>query len=195
MASKVNIDDTEGLQEATQRVQATLAALKEAGAPQALVEALVGATQARAAHLILARRAHRDGEFYPYFPESYGPEADAYDGVAQLVATSMLGAPGCGECGHPEGSTPTRRPDMAQVQHPLAVGARVYNSRGQQWAHSVPGGTAVVLEVLGPDHRGDYEYVVDGCREFSRQPGPDNPMNRRTQWASYNTAPAKVTEE
>jgi hypothetical protein len=79
---------------------------------------------------------------------------------------------------------------MTDSIHPLPVGQRVYNSRGQQWACSLPGGTAVIREVIGPDHRGDYEYVVDGCREFSRQPGPDNPMDRRTQWQSYNTAPA-----
>jgi len=74
--------------------------------------------------------------------------------------------------------------------HPLPVGQRVYHSQGQQWAHSLLGGTAIIREVIGPDHRGDYEYVVDGCREFSRQPGPDNPMDKRTQWASYCTKPA-----
>jgi len=81
---------------------------------------------------------------------------------------------------------------MAESIHPLPVGARVYNSRGQRWACSLPGGTAVIREVIGPDHRGDYEYVVDGCREFSRRPGPDNPMDHRMQWQSYNTAPAYV---
>jgi hypothetical protein len=76
------------------------------------------------------------------------------------------------------------------ADHPYPVGAKVF-SAGQIWARSVPGGTAVVKEVIGPDHRGDYEYVVDACRNFARRPGPDNPMDRRTQWASYNTVLAK----
>lgn len=78
---------------------------------------------------------------------------------------------------------------MADSIHPLDVGARVFHS-GQIWARSLLGGTAVIREVLGPYHDGAYEYVVDACRDFSRQPGDDNPMDRRTQWASYMTVPA-----
>lgn len=101
MRAKVEIDDTVSLQVATDRMEAALASLKGAGAPQALVEELIDAVQARAAYLVLARKAHRDSELYPYFPESYGPESDAYDDVAQLVATSARTP--CAECGHPKG--------------------------------------------------------------------------------------------
>lgn len=62
---------------------------------------------------------------------------------------------------------------------------------GQIFARTHPGGTAVVVEVLGPDHRGDYEYVVDACENFARFPDPvTNPMTCRTQWASYHVRPA-----
>lgn len=77
--------------------------------------------------------------------------------------------------------------------HPLAVGTPVYH-RNQEWARSLSGGTARIVEVIGPDHRGDYEYVVDACRIHSQWPGPDNPMDRRAQWASYATAPAIVID-
>lgn len=78
---------------------------------------------------------------------------------------------------------------MADSIHPLPVGAKVFHS-GQQWARSLDGGTAVVRKVIGPLRDGAYEYVVDACQEFSRRPGPDNPMDWRTQWASYYTQPA-----
>jgi hypothetical protein len=80
---------------------------------------------------------------------------------------------------------------MAESVHPLPVGARVYHV-GQLWARGLDGGTAVIVEVAGPYRDGAYEYVVDACQEFSRRPGPDNPMDRRTQWASYMTQPAYV---
>ncbi|MFE0490262.1 hypothetical protein [Streptomyces griseoaurantiacus] len=79
---------------------------------------------------------------------------------------------------------------MAESVHPLAVGTEVYHV-GQLWARGLPGGTAVVRDVIGPFHDESYEYAVDGCRDFSRRPGPDNPMDKRTQWASYATAPAR----
>lgn len=74
--------------------------------------------------------------------------------------------------------------------HPLPVGAEVYH-RSQMWASRLPGGTAVIQAVEGPLHDGAYEYTVLACREFSRRPGPDNPMDRETQWASYATRPAR----
>lgn len=79
---------------------------------------------------------------------------------------------------------------MTESIHPLPEGAKVHHS-SQLWARTVDGGTAVVREVLGPYHDGAYEYVVDACRDFSRRPGPDNPMDRRTQWPSYYTVPAR----
>lgn len=80
---------------------------------------------------------------------------------------------------------------MADSMHPLPVGTEVYHT-AQQWARTVDGGTAVIREVLGPYGDGAYEYVVDGCRDFSRRPGPDNPMDERSQWPSYYTARAYV---
>ncbi|PPS89423.1 hypothetical protein [Streptomyces sp. MH60] len=79
---------------------------------------------------------------------------------------------------------------MAESIHPLPVGAKVFHA-GQMWAHNLVGGTAVIVEVAGPYRDGSYEYVVDVCREFSRRPGPDNPMDQRSQWASYMTRPAR----
>lgn len=78
---------------------------------------------------------------------------------------------------------------MAESIHPLPVGAKVFHV-GQLWARTLIGGTAVVVEVKGPYRDGAYEYVLDACQEFSRRPGPDNPMNQRSQWASYATRPA-----
>jgi hypothetical protein len=100
--SKVPIKDTDGLQAATQQVKSALSALQAAGAPQDLVTRLVSAVQVRSVHLVLARKSLRDSELYPYFPESYEAESDAYDDVAQLVAASTLGTPDCAECGHPK---------------------------------------------------------------------------------------------
>ncbi|MGA5598360.1 hypothetical protein ACPCSE_29420 [Streptomyces cellulosae] len=80
---------------------------------------------------------------------------------------------------------------MTDSIHPLPAGTKVYHA-GQLWARNVVDGTAVIRDVLGPFHDGSYEYVVDGCQEFSRRPGPDNPMDRRTQWASYATVPARL---
>lgn len=74
-------------------------------------------------------------------------------------------------------------------KHPLPEGAQVYHV-GQLWARMWPGGTAVIVKVLGPYPDGAYEYVVNACREFSRSPGAGNPMDRQTRWASYATRPA-----
>jgi hypothetical protein len=70
--------------------------------------------------------------------------------------------------------------------HPLPVGTHVRHA-GQQWARTA---TAVIRDVMGPYNDGAYEYLVDACREFSRRPGLDNPMDDRKQWASYQTLPA-----
>jgi hypothetical protein len=103
MVSVVNVDqEVDGLKDSTKLVVDTVEALLEAGAPAHLVEGLVSAVQSRGAWLVLARKAYRDAEFYPYFPESYGPESETYDEVAQLLAASTLQAPSCGECGHPK---------------------------------------------------------------------------------------------
>jgi hypothetical protein len=76
----------------------------------------------------------------------------------------------------------------------FSPGDRVHHY-GQKFARTHPGGTAVVVEVKGPHHDGAYEYVVDACEEFTRLPSADNPMTRRTQWASYMTLPAFDNEE
>lgn len=84
---------------------------------------------------------------------------------------------------------------MDNVRPPrFAPGDRIMH-RAQMFAYSHVGGTAVVVEVLGPYHDGAYEYVVDACEEFANFPSADNPMTRRTQWASYMTLPAPVEME
>ncbi|MFE2850575.1 hypothetical protein ACFXJO_05505 [Streptomyces lavendulae] len=56
----------------------------------------------------------------------------------------------------------------------------------QQWATSAlaPDGTAEILEVRGLYNDGAYEYRVLAARDFSRRPGPDNPLDRETWWSS-----------
>jgi hypothetical protein len=68
---------------------------------------------------------------------------------------------------------------------PLSVGARVSHI-SQEWATSstAPDGTAQIVEVRGPYNDGSYEYLVLACRDFSRRPGPANPMDRETWWSS-----------
>ena len=73
---------------------------------------------------------------------------------------------------------------------PLKPGARVFHG-GQIWARSLPGGTGEVIRVEGPDHRGDYEYLVRCGEDFSRRTGPDNPETRETWWSSRHAVPAK----
>jgi hypothetical protein len=95
----------------------------------------------------------------------------------ELLASSSLGAPR------------VKFVRGAHGVHPLPVGTYVYH-RSQEWARRLAGGTAVIQSVTGPYHDGAYEYTVLSCRDFSRRPGPDNPMDRETQWASYATRPA-----
>lgn len=71
------------------------------------------------------------------------------------------------------------------ADHPLPVGTHVTHVN-QQWATSrvAPEGTAEILEVRGPYHDGAFEYRVLAARDFSRQPGPGNPLDRETWWSS-----------
>lgn len=75
---------------------------------------------------------------------------------------------------------------------PLPVGTRVTHIN-QQWANSVvaPRGTAEILEARGPYNDGSYEYRVLAARDFSRRPGPDNPLVRETWWSSNATQPVR----
>lgn len=68
---------------------------------------------------------------------------------------------------------------------PLPAGTRIAHIN-QQWAISrtSPGGTAEILEARGPYNDGSWEYRVLACRDFSRRPGRDNPMDRETWWNS-----------
>ena len=77
------------------------------------------------------------------------------------------------------------------TDHPYPPGTRVFHD-GQIWARSLPGGTGEVVRVDGPDHRGDYEYLVRTGHDLSRQPGPDNPETDERWWASYRVRPAYV---
>lgn len=78
---------------------------------------------------------------------------------------------------------------MGRPEKPLSVGDRVYHV-GQLWAYSLPGGTAEITGVLGPYKDGTYEYKLLTPEDFSRRPGPDNPMTRESQWASRATRTA-----
>jgi hypothetical protein len=84
------------------------------------------------------------------------------------------------------------RPDVAariearqQQAARLPVGTRVRHA-GQEWATSVlaPKGTAVVVGVGHTHADGTFEYKVMAGRDFSRRIGPDNPMDRLTEWNS-----------
>lgn len=73
---------------------------------------------------------------------------------------------------------------------PLPDGTRVYHY-SQQWAYSLLGGTATVIDHKGPWPDGSYEYLVRTGPDFSRRPGPDNPGTREVWWASHAVRPAK----
>jgi hypothetical protein len=75
------------------------------------------------------------------------------------------------------------------TNHPFPPGTRVRHG-AQIWACLSAEGTAEVIRAEGPDHRGDYEYLVRTGQDFSRPTGPDNPETRETWWASYRTLPA-----
>jgi hypothetical protein len=77
---------------------------------------------------------------------------------------------------------------------PFPVGAAVYHL-SQEWARSLPGGTARVVEVKGPYYDDSWEYLVACCRNFSRRPAPDNPMDQETWWSSRATLAAKEEEK
>lgn len=76
------------------------------------------------------------------------------------------------------------------TNHPLPAGTRVTHIN-QQWAnhHTTPDGTAEILEARGPYPCGTWEYKVRRCRDFSRRPGPDNPMDAETWWTSPAVRP------
>ncbi len=77
--------------------------------------------------------------------------------------------------------------------HPLPVGTRVYHDV-QVWARSISGGTGEIRKVKGPDHRGEYEYLVRTGHDLSRRSGRDNPETDERWWASYRTCPARTKE-
>ncbi|MCY0917038.1 hypothetical protein OS965_02455 [Streptomyces sp. H27-G5] len=89
-----------------------------------------------------------------------------------------------------DGREVRRRAIEASRLHPLPVGTRVTHIN-QQWAnaHTTPEGTAVIVEARGPYNDGSYEYRVLACHDFSRQPGPDNPLDRETWWSSLAVTP------
>ncbi|MEV6840273.1 hypothetical protein AB0N17_38245 [Streptomyces sp. NPDC051133] len=78
--------------------------------------------------------------------------------------------------------------------HPLPIGTRVSHIN-QQWARSLPDGTATVIGREGPWPDGSWEYQVHAARDFSRQPGPDNPESRTTGWPSWATTPSLTKEK
>lgn len=71
------------------------------------------------------------------------------------------------------------------TQHPFEVGDMVCHMN-QEWARAERIATAVIHEVK-PQGDGSYEYVVRATQDFSRRPGPDNPIARETQWSDRAT--------
>lgn len=70
-------------------------------------------------------------------------------------------------------------------QHPFEVGDLVCHAN-QEWAVAQKIPTAVIHQVI-PQGDGTFEYVVTTAADFSRRPGPDNKMTRRSQWNSGMT--------
>ncbi|MFI6088484.1 hypothetical protein [Streptomyces sp. NPDC051218] len=77
--------------------------------------------------------------------------------------------------------------------HPLPIGTRVSHIN-QQWAHSLPDGTATIVDRKGPWPDGAWEYQVLAARDFSRCPGPGNPESRTTWWPSWAATPSTTKE-
>ncbi|MEU3742927.1 hypothetical protein AB0E78_38465 [Streptomyces sp. NPDC032198] len=77
--------------------------------------------------------------------------------------------------------------------HPLPIGTRVWHIN-QEWARSLPDGTATVIDREGPWPDGAWEYEVRAARDFSRSPGPDNPESRTTWWPSWAATPSPTKE-
>ncbi|MGW6021300.1 hypothetical protein [Streptomyces sp. NPDC055099] len=75
----------------------------------------------------------------------------------------------------------------------MPVGTRVSHIN-QQWARSLPDGTATVIDCKGPWPDGSWEYQVLVARDFSRRPGPDNPESRTTWWPSWAATPSPTKE-
>ncbi len=75
---------------------------------------------------------------------------------------------------------------MTRPHAPLTPGTRISHA-AQQWATRTryPQGTAVIVGADStPCADGSWEYDVLRCRDFSRGPGPDNPMDTPTRWNS-----------
>ncbi|MGW1436782.1 hypothetical protein ACWD7M_16225 [Streptomyces griseus] len=107
----------------------------------------------------------------------------------QQFARGEVASLSSGRCSCPRGESNVyqahHRAHCAPVAEPYAVGTRVRHT-GQEWARATaaPKGTAVVVAV-GPEHHGGTrEYEVLAAEEFSRRPGPDNPLTKRTEWNS-----------
>lgn len=78
-------------------------------------------------------------------------------------------------------------------KHPYPAGTRVYHA-GQQWHHPWMGGTAHVVEFMGPYSDGTYEYIVMAGEDISRQTGPLNRETRRAQWSQWATIAVEKNE-
>lgn len=68
------------------------------------------------------------------------------------------------------------------VEHPLEPGTDVYHVN-QEWAATLPGGTATVVEAHGPAADGSWVYEVIACTDFARPPSDDNPPVRPARWS------------
>ena len=71
------------------------------------------------------------------------------------------------------------------TQHPFQRGDMVCHMN-QEWAVAEHLATAVISEVQDCGD-GTYEYKVTTAQDFSRRPGPDNPLTRPSQWNSRMT--------
>ncbi|MEU4999318.1 hypothetical protein [Streptomyces sp. NPDC021622] len=64
----------------------------------------------------------------------------------------------------------------------------------QQWARSLPDGTATVIDRKGPWPDGSWEYQVLAACDFARRSGPDNPESRTAWWPSWAATPSPTKE-
>lgn len=83
------IERTPELVEALTDLESLRTDLFIAGVDLEQLNELIGAVRKVDVEIIKARHAFRAGEFYPYFPDSYSIESDAYDTAEELLRSPM----------------------------------------------------------------------------------------------------------
>lgn len=80
---------TDELHEALVDFDAARRSLFAAGVSVEAIEGFVAVVRRVDAETIAARHIHRNGEFYPYFPESYQAEEDGLEDAENLLRGPM----------------------------------------------------------------------------------------------------------